>query len=75
MRILYKTTKDDIKSTIYRLTMKEFSSLFETQIDSDEYIEINIQTKSYAEKIVLYIYLSYLFCQTQKGKANNTKGV
>lgn len=44
--ILYKTTKDDIKSTIYRLTMKEFSSLFETQIDSDEYIEINIQTKN-----------------------------
>ena len=43
---LYENEKDEIKTTVYKVSMNEFNQMMNKEIESSDYIEININTKS-----------------------------
>ena len=43
---LYENEKDEIKTTVYKVGMNEFNQMMNKEIESSDYIEININTKS-----------------------------
>ncbi len=43
---LYEYEKDEIKTTVYKVSMNEFNQMMNKEIESSDYIEININTKS-----------------------------
>ena len=43
---LYENEKDEIKTTVYKVGMNEFNQMMNKKIESSDYIEININTKS-----------------------------
>lgn len=70
---LYETEESGIKTTVYKISINEFSKLFGIDIESEDFIEINIETKDNSYESIYMDLTQYMNYYELKYRKYNIK--
>ncbi len=70
---LYETKESGIKSTVYKISINEFSKLFGLDIESEDFIEITIETKDNSYESIYMDLTQYMNYYELKYRKYNIK--